>query len=168
MFKMNIRYKLLVICLLIFGFNSCNYKEKEIQKDENPKGQHEELFKSTLSKHLDAVTKKDLAELKSTMSPKGDMELIQPSSEIVYTVDGFMKFHKDWFELPNWTVETKILSMDIGDRIGVATTEFLYEEPERNGKPYFNRLIVSYALEKIDGKWYIIKDHASSVEKTGN
>ena len=117
-------------------------------------------------KHLNAIKTKDLNTLKSTMSPKGNMELIQPSSEILYSVDGFMKFHKDWFEIPNWTVNTKILSMNIGDKVGVATTEFLYKEPERNGKPYFNRLIVSYTLEKINSKWYIIKDHASSIEKT--
>lgn len=117
--------------------------------------------------HLDAVKAKDASALKATMSPKGNMELIQPSMEILYSVDGFMKFHQEWFDLQNdWTVETNILSTDVGDRIGVATTEFLYKEPERNGKPYFNRLIVSYTLEKIDGEWYIIKDHASSVEKT--
>ena len=166
--KKNITYKLILVCLLIIGFNSCENKEKEIQKNESSKQQNEELFKSAISKHLDAVTNKDLKELKSTMSPEGKMELIQPSSEIVYSVEGFMKFHKDWFELPNWTVKTKILSMDIGNRIGVATTEFLYEEPERNGKPYFNQLIVSYTLEKINNNWYIIKDHASSIEKTEN
>ncbi len=46
----------------------------------------------------------------------------------------------------------------------MAVTEIVYREPEREGKPYFNRMIVSYDLEKIDGKWYIIKDHASSIE----
>ncbi len=50
----------------------------------------------------------------------------------------------------------------------MATTEFLYKELERNGKPYFNKMIVSYTLEKTDGNWYIIKDHASSIEKTKN
>ena len=77
-----------------------------------------------------------------------------------------MKFHQDWFALPDWTVETIILSTDVGDNMGVATTEFMYREPERNGKPYFNRLIVSYTLHKIDGQWHVIKDHASSIEKT--
>jgi len=48
----------------------------------------------------------------------------------------------------------------------MAITEIVYREPERNGEPYFNRMIVSYVLEKIDGHWCIIKDHASSVEKS--
>jgi len=36
----------------------------------------------------------------------------------------------------------------------------------RDGVPYFNRMIVSYDLENLDGAWYVIKDHASSVEKS--
>lgn len=28
-------------------------------------------------------------------------------------------------------------------------------------------MIVSYGLEKINNNWYIIKDHATTVEKTG-
>lgn len=161
--KKIINHKFIVLSLLIIGISSCDLKENEVSKKQN-----EELFKSVILKHLNAVTTKDSKTLKSTMSPIGNMELIQPSSEIVYSVDGFMKFHQDWFEVPNWSVNTKILSTDIGDRIGVATTEFLYKEPERDGKPYFNRLIVSYTLEKINSNWYIIKDHASSIEKTIN
>lgn len=164
--KIIIKYQVILLSLLLLSFSSCDVKEKEVQGNEVSKEQNEEVFKSVLLKHLNAVATKDLQTLKSTMSPKGTMELIQPSAEIVYSVDGFMKFHEEWFQVPNWSVHTKILSTNIGDRIGVATTEFLYKEPERNGKPYFNRLIVSYTLEKVDGNWYIIKDHASSIEKT--
>ncbi|WP_291870996.1 nuclear transport factor 2 family protein [Maribacter sp.] len=166
--KKHISYKLIFLGLLMIGFSSCDIKQKESEKNEISKIENEELFKSLILRHLNAVRNRDSNTLKSTMSPKGNMELIQPSSEIVYSVDGFMKFHQEWFEVPNWTINTKILSTNIGDRFGVATTEFLYEEPERNGKPYFNRLIVTYALEKIDNNWYIIKDHASSIEKTKN
>ncbi|MEP2935368.1 MAG: nuclear transport factor 2 family protein [Gilvibacter sp.] len=127
---------------------------------------NETNFTAVLQKHLDAVTNKDLMTLESTMSPDGQMELIQPSSETVYGVEGFMEFHREWFAVPDWTFTTKILSKDVGETIGVATTEILYQEPERNGKPYFNRMNVSYTLQKIDGNWYIIKDHASSIEKT--
>jgi ketosteroid isomerase-like protein len=161
-------YPLLVVSFLFFLSTSCEEKATSIQEQEISKKQNEALFHAVLEKHLKAVSDKDYTALKSTMSPKGNMELIQPSSEIVYTANGFMKFHQEWFEVPNWTVSTKVLSTDIGGKIGVATTEFLYQEPERNGKPYFNRLIVSYTLEKINNNWYFIKDHASSVEKTKN
>jgi len=162
------QHKLVLLSLLIIGISSCDIKQKDGKKNEMSKIKNEELFKSVLNKHLTAVSKKDYGTLKSTMSPKGNMELIQPNSEVVYDVKGFMDFHQEWFDVPNWTVKTKVLSTDIGDKIGVATTEFFYEETERNGKPYFNRLIVSYTLEKINNNWYFIKDHASSIDKTKN
>ncbi len=161
----SLHYKLIFLSLLVIGFSSCDIKQ-DIQENETSKIKNEELFKSVLLKHLNAIENRDLIALKATMSPNGNMELIQPSAEIVYTVDGFMEFHQKWFKIPDWTASTKILSTDIGDRIGVATTELLYKEPERNGKPYFNRLIVTYTLEKTKNTWHVIKDHASSVEKT--
>jgi hypothetical protein len=156
----------ILMMLLVVAFTSCNSVEKEASFTAISQKQNEAAFNNALQNHLDAVMSKDLAALKATMSPKGNMELIQPSSEIVYGVDGFMKFHQEWFAVPDWTVETIILSTDIGETIGVATTKFMYKEPERNGKPYFNRLIVSYTLGGMDGVWYVIKDHASSIEKT--
>ena len=50
--------------------------------------------------------------------------------------------------------------------MGIAHTEIMYREPERDGKPYFNRMAVGYALEKIDGRWYVVKDQMCSLEKS--
>ncbi|MTI31357.1 hypothetical protein E1171_11095 [Cytophagales bacterium RKSG123] len=102
------------------------------------------------------------------MSPRGNMQLILPQSKIKNSVEEFVNMHEEWFKDKTWTMETKILNTKIGDKIGMATTEAMYREPERNGKPYFNHMVVSYVLEKIDGQWYVIKDHASSIEKTQN
>jgi len=136
-------------------------------KTEANKIQNEKDFVATMQKHLDAVSNKDLAALKSTMSPTGKMQLILPATEIINTVDGFMNYHEEWFKAPGtWTFETKILNTEIKEDLGIAITEIIYSEPERNGEPYFNRMIVSYALEKVNGKWCIIKDHACSVEKS--
>ena len=162
------QYGFIVLSLIGFTLNTFEVLEKNSQKTIEKQEQSSESFKSVLIKHLKAVRNKDLVSLKATMSPKGNMELILPSSETLYSVDKFMAFHKEWFSSPNWTFEAKILSTNSGKNIAVATTEVMYKEPNRNGKAYFNRMIVSYTLEKIDGKWYIIKDHASSIEKTAN
>ncbi len=123
-------------------------------------------FVATMQKHLDAVTNRDLATLKSTLLPTGKMQLILPSTEIIDSVSGFLDYHEAWFQDTMWSFETKILNTDIGEQFGIAIVEIVYSEPERDGKPYFNRMNVSYALEHNDGKWFIIKDHASSVEKS--
>lgn len=152
-----------ILLLLIVSCQPTASEDIELSKQQL---ENEKECKAAMEKHLTAVKNKDLIALKSTMSPDGEMELIQPGLEIIYTVDSFMRFHEEWFEIPDWTVNTEILSMHVGNRIGVATTEFLYKEPERNGKPYFNRLSVTYTLEKKNGEWVVIKDHACSIEKT--
>lgn len=127
---------------------------------------HEAALRARMKTHLDAVSQRDYQTLRSTLSPKGDMQLILPQSEIIQGVDGFLNYHAEWFEATNWTFETDILSTKVGDRLGMAIVEVRYDEPERDGVPYFNRMAVSYVLEYIDGEWYVIKDHASSIEKS--
>ena len=124
-------------------------------------------MEAVMKKHLDAVSNKDLTTLKSTMHPEGKMQLILPSTEIINGVKDFMEFHTAWFSSDsNWTFETKILNSEVGEKLGIVITELTYREPERNGKPYFNRQTVSYVLEKIDSAWYVIKDHCTSTEKS--
>lgn len=152
-------------CLSI-SFINITFAQQSSKLIENKASQTNEDFVETMQKHLDAVSNRDLVSLKSTMSPTGKMQLILPKTEIIDSVSNFMQYHEDWFKSPDWTFETKILNTEIGESFGIAITEIIYREPERNGEPYFNRMIVSYALEKIEDNWYIIKDHASSVEKS--
>ena len=86
--------------------------------------------------------------------------------EIIDTSEGFLEHQKEWFTDPNWTFKTKILNSTMGAKMAMVIVEALYEETERDGEPYFNRMIISYDLQKADGQWYVIKDHASSVEKS--
>ncbi|PHI19703.1 hypothetical protein CEQ90_11685 [Lewinellaceae bacterium SD302] len=124
-------------------------------------------FLRTMRAHLDAVSNKDLTGLKATLSPDNKMQLILPGEEIMMTADSFLAFHQSWFQDENWTMETEILNTEIGHEKGIAVTQLIYREPERDGVPYFNRMIVTYGLEKQDdNKWYVIMDHASSSEKS--
>lgn len=162
---------LLLIILSFIVIVSC--KENALNRQDKvalelKDSKNKTAFISTLEKHLNAVSNKDIKTLRSTMSPEGKMQLILPSTEIINKVEGFMQYHEDWFRDTStiWTFETKILNTEIDNKLGFAITEIVYREPERNGEPYFNRMIVSYALERLEDKWYVIKDHASSVEKS--
>jgi len=164
--KLNyIQFPALLILALFITSCTSNHSNSETSK---ASAASKADFVSTMQKHLDAVSNKDLVALKSTMSPEGKMQLIVPGSEKINTVDGFMDYHRKWFQdtTTTWTFETKILNTEIAGTLGMAITEIVYREPERNGEPYFNRMHVSYVLEKKKGKWYIIKDHASSIEKS--
>ena len=138
------------------------------QPSPNPESKlkSEVLFEKTLERHLNAVSNKDIETLGSTLHPDGKMMLILPGLETTYTVVDFLSFHTAWFADPTWTFETQVLETEIGPTLGMAIVEVLYREPERDGEPYFNRMTVSYTLEKTDGAWFFIKDHATSVEKS--
>ncbi len=149
---------------LLFIF-ACQ-QPKDIAPTPNEVAQNEQAFKAALTIHLAAITARDLSTLEATLSPRGDMHLILPQTNITTTAKEFIDFHRDWFEIPGWTLDNKILHTDIEENMGIAIVEALYKEEERDGKPYFNRMHVSYSMKKIAGKWYVIKDHASSVEKS--
>ncbi len=168
---MIIKNKIILLGILsltaLISINSC--KESENKNDKISKmdiNNIEETFKTTMQTHLDAVSNRDMETLKSTMSPDGKMQLILPGSKIMNTVDKFIEYHIEWFKDTTWTFETKILNTEIGEKLGIAIVEVMYKEPNRNGKPYFNKMIVSYALKRDKTNWYIIKDHACSIERT--
>ena len=146
---------------------SCSFNA-EREEDEGRQAMREQELAGVMQQHLDAVTNRDMETLQRTLSPNGNMQLILPDSEIMYSVDEFLNYHREWFQDSTWTFETNILNTAVGDPIGMAVVEVVYKEPSRAGKPYYNRMIVSYDLEKIDGKWYVIKDHASSVERSAD
>lgn len=170
----NIKSSIFSLLFLCVTFISCENKSAPNQEEhldnqnkrEAKINENENEFARVMKKHLAAVSNKNLDSLKATMAPNGQMQLILPASEIIDGVDGFMDYHKEWFAQPNWTFETKILNSEVGRKIGMAVVEIIYREPEREGKPYFNKMIVSYDLKKFNGVWYVIKDQASSVEKS--
>lgn len=139
--------------------------QQTTKPDVNAQSEREAVI-ALLEKHLTAVSNKDLTTLAETLPPDGKMQLILPASEIIETTAGFMQFHETWFKHPNWTFETEILNVTVSSDLAMAVVQSMYREPLRDDKPYFNRMIISYDLKKVAGKWYVLKDHASSVEKS--
>ncbi len=157
--------QLLLAAITILIINSCaeNHTADPI---DSTKQQNEAAFHQTLDKHLTAIINKDLATLETTLPPDGNMILIMQGSELIHSVDSFLNFHRVWYQDSLWTMETKTIKTEVGESVGFAVTESVYREPERDGKPYFNRMITSYVLEKTNGNWYVVNDHVSSIVKS--
>ena len=153
--KLNKFSKIFVIAIILFTV-SCSSKDSE----------NVNQFNEILKVHLNAVSEKNIEKLITTLPPDSNFLFILPNSSPTISSKDFIEFHTEWFKDTSWTFETKIIATNIEEKMGIALVEVLYKEPERNGKPYFNKMSVSYALKKILGKWYVIKDHASSIEKT--
>ncbi len=163
--KKHLLSRSILFLLLILVLVSCDTKnEKQNNVNVDQKSENEAL--GALQTLLKSIENRDLESLKTTMSPTGEMELIIPGRAITYTADEFVELHKNWFKDTIWTVKTNILDIKVDHNLGYATTDAMYKEPERDGKPYFNHLIVSYVLEKINDKWYVVKDHACSLKKS--
>ncbi len=153
------------IILLLVLFISCDKKDTTTNEENNRK-KNEVAAKVTLKTLLKSIEEKDLESLKTTMPPTGKIELIMPGRAISHSVDEFVTLHQNWFKDTTWTMQTNILNLRIDQNIAFATTDAVYKEPERNGNPYSNHMIVSYVLEKVNNKWYVIKDHACSLKKS--
>lgn len=163
-----------ILLLLFMAFISCESTEdqqssKGLNQEERTEVSEEQNrtdFLKILDFHLQSVSEKNLENLAQTLSPDSIMILILPQTIPTYAAKDFLAMHEAWFKDANWTFETKVLEHEISDNLGIAIVDVMYKEPERNGKPYFNHMVVSYGLKKIGGKWYVFKDHACSIEKT--
>jgi len=125
-------------------------------------------FHNALRGHLEAVQNKDLKALKKTMAPDGTMHLIRPLTPVVYDTESYLHYHKNWFKDENWTVTAAITDSEVGKEMGMAVVDLMYKEAERDGKPYWHQMTLSFGLKKYDDQWYVISDHSSSVKKSAS
>ncbi len=124
-------------------------------------------FLTALNMHLDAVKNKDFEALKRTMpAPEEAFHLILPNGAMMTKSGDFLNAHEEWFQDTTWTMETQILYTSNGPDYGIALVEATNREPERNGKPYFHKMAISYGLKKVNDNWLVIHDHASTLEKS--
>lgn len=152
--------KLLTIILL---FSSC------INATEYSEEKNTEEFREALQKHLNAITNKDIEVVKSTLpNPDEKMYLILPDGTRMNTAKEFIDMHAEWFKdtISKWKLTFNIKNVHTNKEMGFAIVDALLKEPNRNGKPYFHKMHVSYVLEKKDNKWLLVKDHASTLEKS--
>ena len=153
--------KLLLSVLLLVATLSCEKKQPEQTPITSP-----EAALNVLGDHLAAIAMRDYELLQSTLSPQGDMLLILPETNIQTRVDSFLSMHERWFQDTTWTFAYNIHHVLPGRDLVEATVDVTYREPERGGKPYFNKMAVSYTLRRQGEAWYVVKDHACSLEKS--
>jgi hypothetical protein len=126
----------------------------------------DEGFRLVLEKHLEAVANKNFTQLKETVPENGELVWILPNGGSFMKVEEFLENHEAWFQDTSWTMTTKIVQADWGQDYGTAVVEADLREPERNGKPYFHRMFISYGLKKVGDDWKVVLDHASTIEKS--
>ena len=155
-----------ILIILLFTFWACEQNDSISDENNSSTRQDSIEFYSALTEHLNSVINKDFETLKTTLpEPNEPMILILPNGSLTTTAKEFLDIHKDWFQDSTWTIDFKIIKTNNTSNFGIALVESTYREPERFGKPYFNKMLITYAMKKNKDKWLVINDHASSIQK---
>ena len=151
--------------LFVVAFALACQQDDTITNSEGPTAEDKKAFHQTLRNHIQAISDKNLGELQKNLSPDGMMYMIRPNTPVIHSTDNYVEFHQSWFQYDNWMLKGAITDSHVGTDSGIAVAEIRYDIPNRDGKSYWNEMTISYGLKKVDGQWYIIKDHSSSVRK---
>lgn len=123
-------------------------------------------FHSTLKAHINAISKRDIQTLTNLMHPSGTMHMMRHNTPVIYSTDRYIKYHNLWFEDNTWKLTAQITDSNVGQKLGWALVDVTYRNEKPNTKFYTNKMLITYVMEKVDDQWYVISDHATSVEKT--
>jgi len=88
-------------------------------------------FRSTLIKHLDAITQKNLADIAATVADS--ITLIFPNGEVLKSKQRFVDFHREWFK-ENWKMATETISVSESPTLANALIKYHYREWDANQK----------------------------------
>lgn len=152
--------------LVIVGLLPACQPVADTAQEQTVAEEKDEKFRMVLEKHLEAVSNKDFDQLKETVPESGALAWILPNGASFMKAEEFLENHQEWFQDSSWTMTTRIVQADWGLDYGTAIIEADLREPERNGKPYFHRMYITYGLKKTNGDWKVVLDHASTIEKS--
>lgn len=126
-----------------------------------------QTVRDQLSAFLKTIENKDIDGMNAFMPTDGKLEFILPDQQS-YTAKEFIDFHSGWFQdtSTTWSMPHTIKDLKVNGPLATATVHGRYQEPLRDGKPYYNVMAITYVLENQNGKWVITKDHACSIEKS--
>ena len=151
------KIKLVIVCSLLFLHACSKVSTKSHAKDE---------FQQTMQTHLYSIESKDIGLMQTTLPKSGDFYLTLPNGAISKSVDEFVKGQSGWFQQKGWSFSSKIIKQEHGKKYGYALVIADYREDDRNGKPYHHQMFISYDLKNVNGKWLVVKDHASTIKKS--
>ncbi len=129
-------------------------------------GEVHRQFERDTANHLRSISEKDIELMKTTLPETGELYLTLPDGSMTTTVEEFVSGQSEWFDTVDFTFETELIKSEHGPEYGYMLVFADYRVPERDGRPYYHRMFVSYVLRHEDDRWVVIKDHASTLSKT--
>ncbi len=116
---------------------------------------------------LSSLEERDIESFRTNMASADEMDLILTNGDIITSVDSFVELHRGWFQDTTWSIRHELVDFKFYGNFATSTVKAYYNEPDRNGRPYFHNMLVSYVLRQADdGDWMIIKDQATTFDKS--
>ena len=93
-----------------------------------PAHAQEKSFRGAVGTHLDALSSRNLGDIKDTLTKNEDITVILPDGTTVEGAEAYLQFHRDWFADGEWVFEPQIVKL-IEDRdMGVALIRTRYRD----------------------------------------
>lgn len=121
------------------------------------------MFKTTLDKHLQAVTTKNIDGFLETVS-KEDITLIMPNGSLINDCRAFSDLHKSWFLDDDWSIEYKIIEVKEGKHLSSALLEINYHDLDENNQSIHLHYYLYLLFEKKDHEWLLIHDQNTIIK----
>ena len=119
-------------------------------------------FKSTLQKHLNAITNRNLNGIAATVSDS--VTLIFPDGELLQSKEKFVAFHKNWFDDKLWKMTILSVSTKESSTLSHALVKYHYIETN-NDKTIKSEshtyLLLIFSKEKSG--WRLLHDQNTKI-----
>jgi len=117
-------------------------------------------FEAALSRHLNAITERDIDTFLSTLTQDEALTVIFPSGDAVTTRADVEALHRDWFADPDWRMEIEPVRVVETDAMALALVRTSYRDTP-DGEPRFAYLTLTFRLE--DGAWRLVHDQNTRI-----
>lgn len=124
-------------------------------------------FRDALDKHLQAIHQRNLPALIDTL-PFDRITLVMADGRLVQTVQEFIQLHHAWFKQPTWTLATRIVNLEEGDDLGVATIHLEYCDVRSDGSPLCESSYLTLVFARQRQRWVMILDQNTPIKATGS
>ncbi|HNP65124.1 MAG TPA: DUF4440 domain-containing protein [Woeseiaceae bacterium] len=117
-------------------------------------------FDSTLKRHIEAITQRDLSAYISTITERQDLTVIFPDGSRLSTREQVIDFHRTWFADPEWRMDIEEVWRLVSNDFAVVLLRTAYRDTAA-GEPRYAWLSMSFAKEK--GSWRLVFDQNTRI-----
>jgi uncharacterized protein (TIGR02246 family) len=121
-------------------------------------------FREAVGRHLLAIEDRNLDALAATLSPDGVI-LLMSDGRLTRTTKEFLDGYRAWFAMKNWRLEVKPVQIMEGKDLGAALMVYELREMPPGGTPTRQVSLVSMLFRERDGKWLMIMNQSTPLQK---